>query len=114
MIEHTIDATNQKLGRLATNIAIILRGKDTTEFATNKIPDVQINVINSDKMDIPEKKREEMLYTHYTGYPSGLRHQKLKKVMDEKGMEHVIRETVKGMLPANRLRKPMLKNLNIT
>lgn len=114
MKNHTIDAKGKKLGRLATEIAILLMGKDTPEFAKNIVPNVKVTVTNASEIDIPEPKKESKNYKHYSGYPGGLRHEKMKEALDKKGIAEVIRVTVNGMLPKNKLRSKMINNLSVT
>lgn len=111
MKKHTIDATGKKLGRIASEAARLLIGKDSTEFARNIAPSVTVEVINASKMDISEKKKTEKEYAIYSGFPGGLRHEKLGTSLEKKGIREVLRKTVDGMLPKNKLRSIMIKNL---
>ncbi len=112
--EYTIDATGQALGRVATQAANALRGKDTTSFAKNIAPQVIVKVINASKLKVTQKKMDDKIYTHYTGHPSGLRRTPLSRLVEKKGWAEPIKKAVYGMLPANRLRAVMIKNLIIT
>lgn len=114
MTEHTINAENKKLGRLATEIAVLLMGKNRTDFARNKAPQVQVNVINASKIKIEEKKREQKTYAKYSGYPGGLRFEKMDDVIAKKGYAEVLKRAVYGMLPTNKLRAQMIKRLKIS
>ena len=109
-----IDATNQKLGRVATEAAMALMGKDNPEYTPNKLSGTEVHITNASKLSLTEKKKLEKIYKHYTGYPGGLREREMKKVIDTKGYEEVYRKAVRKMLPNNRLRALMLKNLKIT
>lgn len=111
---HTIDATNKRLGRVASEAASILIGKDTPEFARNKAPEVEVSVINASKIKITEKKRGQKEYAKYSGYPGGLRYEKMDDVIEKKGFKEVLRRAVDGMLPKNKLRAKMIKRLKIT
>lgn len=112
-MEYTIDAKNRPLGRLATEAAAILRGKNSVNFAPNVAPDVNVIVKNIKKIKISEKKAEQKEYKSFSGYPGGLKITPLKKEMEKKGIEYILRKTVMGMLPKNKLRKIMIKNLVI-
>ncbi len=109
----TIDAQNKKLGRLASEVAILLMGKDQTDFARNAIPDRDIKVINADKLAIEPRKLLAKEYTSYTGYPGGLKTETLGALIARKGASEAIRKAVHGMLPGNKLRPRMMKHLII-
>ena len=113
-MKHTIDATGKKLGRLSTEIAVLLMGKNTPAFAKNIVPVVEVVVTNASKMDIADVKKEKMNYKWYSGFPGGLRFEKLKEALDKKGPEEVLRRTVYGMLPTNKLRRKMIQNLKVS
>lgn len=113
MKEFTIDAEGKILGRVASEAAAILRGKNSTSFAPNKAPEVKVTITNASKLRLPEKKQREKIYTRFTGYPSGLRKRTMSEMIEKKGHEEVVRRAVYGMLPANRLRPVMMKNLMI-
>jgi large subunit ribosomal protein L13 len=112
-MRHTIDATNEKLGRLATKIAIVLRGKDTPTFRRDTAPDIEVEVTNASRMDITTKKKDTKIYSRHTGYPGGIRTRTLGDVIRRDGYKDALRKAVRGMLPANRLRDKMLKRLTI-
>lgn len=114
MKKFTIDAKGKKLGRVASEVASILMGKNRTDFAKNVVPDVEVVVTNAGQLDITQKKQDEKEYRHYSGYPGGLRFQKLSDALKKKGIGEVVRHTVSGMLPKNKLRKIMIKNLSVT
>jgi len=110
--EYVIDAAGKKLGRVATEAATVLRGKDEPTFEPNKIPEVTVIINNASQVDLAEVKLKET-YKRYSGYPGGLTEEPREHLIDRKGYEEVFRHAVRGMLPANRLRKPALKNLII-
>ncbi len=114
MTKHIIDAQNKKLGRVASEAAILLMGKNTPEFARNIVPDVHVEIINTSKADISEKKKNEKFYLTYSGYPGGQKNEKLHKLIDRKGVEEAFRRAVKGMLPDNKLKAVMMTKLTIT
>ena len=109
----TIDAKNKSLGRVASEAAKMLMGKDDVSYEANKVAEVKVNITNASKLKITEKKRQEKLYMHYTGYPGGLRKEKLESLVGRKGYKEILQIAIKGMLPANKLRPLMLKNLTI-
>lgn len=110
----TIDATNKKLGRVATEVAVILRGKDQVTFAPNVFPDVKVEVVNASKISVDETKLKTKIYKRYSGYPGGQKELSMEKIVDKKGMKEAVRIAVRGMLPPNKLRAKMLRNLTIT
>jgi large subunit ribosomal protein L13 len=113
-MEYTIDAQDKKLGRLASEAAVILMGKNRTDFARNAIPDVKVKISNAGKIFTTNKKMNQKIYKNYSGYPGGLRERSMKKVVSDKGMKEVLRIAIKGMLPKNKLRDRMMQNLIIT
>ncbi len=106
-----IDAKNKKLGRLASEIAKILMGKDEPDFAPNKVADVEVEVSNVDELDISSKKLEQETHERYSGYPGGRKVLSWKEVAERKGYKALLFEAVKGMLPKNKLQSKRLKNL---
>ena len=113
MKKHIIDAKGRVPGRIATEIAVLLMGKDRTDFARNKIPDVKVEVNSSAEMLFTAKKLRDKLYSHYSGFPGGLKRQSQEHVIKTKGAREVLRRAVYGMLPKNKLRTLMMKNLKI-
>jgi len=109
---YLIDAKEKKLGRLATKVANLLRGKNKAEFEYHKDVGDFVVVINTDQLDINPKRAEKKVFYRHSGYPGGLKSQTLKERV-EKDSTEVFRKTVYGMLPANRLRKNWLKRLKI-
>ncbi len=113
-MEHTIDAQNKKLGRIASEAAKLLMGKNRTDFVRNAIPDVTVKIVNAGKIDITNKKLNTKSYKSYSGYPGGLKEVSMKKLVADKGNKEAFRKAVSGMLPKNKLRDRMMKNLIIT
>lgn len=101
------------MGRLASEIATILMGKNRPDFVRNSIPEVKIKVSNAGKISVTNKKLDSKIYQNYSGYPGGLKERSMKKVVEDKGMKETLRIAVKGMLPKNKLRDRMMKNLII-
>lgn len=113
-MEHTIDATNAKLGRVATEAAKLLIGKNTTSFARNKVAGSKVRIINASKISISDTKMKTRTHARYSGYPGGLTKETLGHVASRKGYAEVIRHAVSGMLPKNRLRTKFMFNLTVT
>tara|TARA_Y100001935_G_C16969756_1_gene343504 strand:- start:188 stop:535 length:348 start_codon:yes stop_codon:yes gene_type:complete len=114
MKKHTIDATDKKIGRVATEVATILMGKDAPSYQPNVCPDVTVEIVNASKASISEKKKEQKTYSQFSGYPGGLKQPTLAQVIEKKGFSEVFRKAVYGMLPDNRLRARMMKNVVIS
>ena len=113
-MKHTIDATNQKMGRLASKIAAMLLGKTTPAFKRNEVAEISVEVLNASKMSIAPKKKEDTIYNRYSGYPGGLRHESMKQIIEKKGYGAILQEAVYGMLPGNKLRGERMKRLTIS
>ncbi len=106
------DADGVALGRLATKVALALRGKDTPEYLPHIDHGAIVEVININKMTLSGKKTDQKKYYHYSGYPGGMKEKKLKDVLAKDAGE-VLWRAVREMLPDNKLRQPMLKRLII-
>lgn len=113
-MKHVIDAKDKKLGRIASEAAIILMGKNRTDFAKNTVPEVTVEVTNASKIFIDPKKIRTTPLRHHSGFPGGLRTKTTKQYIDMKGYKELVRKTVHGMLPTNKLRARMIKNLIVT
>lgn len=113
-MNHTIDAQNKKIGRIASEAASFLMGKRTTTFVRNKVSGVKVSIINAGKADVPVKKLDDKEYVTFTGFRGGIYTEKLKDLKARKGMKEVVERAVYRMLPSNSLRKQMMKNLTIT
>lgn len=109
---YLVDATGKTLGRLATKIATVLIGKNKTCFAPDQLCGDQVVVINASKVHVTGKKQENKIYTHYTGYPGGLRTYTYTELAAEKPEEIIIR-AVSRMLPKTQLGSKMLKGLRV-
>ena len=112
-IEYTIDATGKRLGIVATEAATYLIGKNLPTFAKNVAPDVLVTIENAAQLDIPEKRKKD-IYQSYSGYPGGRREETLEHLGERLGYAEVVRRTVKGMLPKNKLQTVRMKNLVVT
>jgi large subunit ribosomal protein L13 len=109
---HLFDAKKKVLGRMATEIATVLRGKNKADFAPNVAGGDFAVVINSDNVKVTGNKLEGKVYHYYSGYPGGVRNLKLKDALKNDSRK-VVQEAVYGMLPKNKLRKPMMTRLKI-
>ena len=113
MEKYTIDATNRVPGRVATEVAVFLMGKNRADFARNRIPEVEVEVSNAGAMSLTVKKLKEKNYYHHSGYPGALKARSQEQIVATKGAGEVLRRAVYGMLPKNKLRPQMMKNLKI-
>jgi large subunit ribosomal protein L13 len=109
---HVVDAQGKTLGRLATQIARLLRGKDKPEFTPNADLGDYVIVINAEKVRVTGKRAELKQYFHYTGYPGGATFEKFQDLL-QKNPRRVFEHAVKGMLPHNRLGRAMFKKLKV-
>ena len=107
-----VDAEGQVLGRVATRIASILRGKEREQFTPFLDCGDHVVVVNAAKVRLTGNKLEQKFYHHYTGYPGGLSSTSLRRMFEEKP-ENVIREAVIGMLPKTKLGKQMFRKLKV-
>lgn len=108
--KHLIDAEGQILGRLATRVSLLLRGKHKVEWEPHKDIGDFVQVENVDKISVTGKKMDDKIYYHYSGYPGGLKETKMKELM-AKRPEEVLRRAVWNMLPKNKLRSRFIKRL---
>lgn len=112
-IAKKIDCTNKKLGRIATEAATILRGKDTVTFTPHIFADIKLEITNASKIDVDDTKKRTKIYKRYSGYPGGQRELTLERITEKKGMKEAVRIAIRGMLPPNKLRAKMMRNLTI-
>lgn len=111
-MEHKIDAENKILGRLASEISILLRGKNTAHFDPSRMPKVKVVVHNTDKISFTGKKLTQKLYRHHSGFHGGLKEEPLRDLV-ARDSRLVLRRAVMGMLPKNKLRDKVIKNLEL-
>ena len=109
---YVIDAEGQNLGRMASQIAAILRGKNKPIYTPHVDCGDYVIVINAEKVAVTGKKRSEKIYKRHTGYPGGLRETTLAE-MRAKKPEEVIIHAVKGMMPKGKLGRQMFKKLKV-
>lgn len=112
-MNHTIDATDKALGRVASEAAALLNAKDSIHFVKNRVADVAVKVINASKVKVSGNKMKESVHKSFSGYPSGLKEMPLTYVVAKKGYSELIVHAVRGMLPKNKLQDIRMKNLTI-
>lgn len=109
---YVVDASGMVLGRLASQVAAVLRGKNKPTFTPNVDCGDHVIIINADKVILTGKKLEKKFYTYHTGYIGGLKQIPYSKMMAEKA-DLAVYEAVKGMLPKNSLGRQMLTKLRV-
>lgn len=109
---YVIDAENQIVGRLASQIAVILRGKHKPSFTPHVDCGDYVIIVNADKVRFSGNKETDKLYYRYSGYPGGLKSRTAKE-MRQRRPEYIVRHAVKGMLPKGPLGRSMLKKLKV-
>ena len=109
---YVVDAAGLTLGRLATRVASVLRGKNKPTYTPNVDCGDFVIIINTDKVVLTGKKLEDKFYRYHTGYIGGLKEISYKKLMAEKS-DLAVYEAVKGMLPKNSLGRAMIKKLRV-
>ena len=109
---YVVDAAGVPLGRLASRVASVLRGKNKPTYTPNVDTGDFVIVINTDKAVLTGKKLENKFYRYHTGYIGGLKEISYKKLMAEKS-DLAVYEAVKGMLPKNSLGRAMIKKLRV-
>ncbi len=109
---YVVDASGETLGRLASRIAHVLRGKHKPTFTPHLDMGDHVIVVNAEKVAVTGRKEEQKVYYRHTGYPGGLRTTTYREMM-EKHPERVIRKAVRGMLPHNVLGRQTLKKLRV-
>jgi large subunit ribosomal protein L13 len=105
-----VDAENETLGRLASKVAKLIRGKHKTNFTPHVDCGDNVVVINAEKISLTGDKWTNKTYTRHTGYPGGQRFTTAQELMDKKP-EALIERAVRGMLPKNRLGRSLFRNL---
>jgi len=107
-----VDATGQRLGLLASRIAVVLEGKHKPSYASHIDTGDHVIVLNAGRIDVGGKKTEQKTYSRHSGYPGGYREETLGDLLARRP-EEVIRRAVKGMLPRNKLGVQQLRKLKI-
>jgi large subunit ribosomal protein L13 len=109
---YVVDAEGQTLGRLATEIARILRGKNKPQYTPHVDTGDFVVVVNAEKVVVTGKKAEQKVYRRHSGYPGGLKETSYEQMMERRPAE-ILRRAVRGMMPKNRLARQQLRKLKI-
>ncbi|MFU0799756.1 MAG: 50S ribosomal protein L13 [Xylanivirga thermophila] len=109
---YVVDATGKTLGRLASQVAAILRGKNKPIYTPHVDTGDHVIIINAEKIRVTGNKMDQKIYYRHTGYPGGLREASYREMM-EKDPAFVLYTAVKGMLPHNKLGRDMIKKLRV-
>ena len=109
---YLVDAEGQTLGRLATEIARVLRGKNKPQYTPHVDTGDFVVVVNAEKVVVTGKKAEQKVYRRHSGYPGGLKETSYEQMMERRPTE-ILRRAVKGMMPKNRLARQQLRKLKI-
>ena len=109
---YVVDATGHTLGRLASEVASILRGKNKPTFTPHIDTGDYVVIVNADKIKVTGKKMDQKIYRHYSGYVGGMKEQTLKEKLAKKP-EDVLYLAIKGMLPKGPLGRQMIKKLHV-
>jgi large subunit ribosomal protein L13 len=109
---HVIDAEGKRLGRVATEVANLLRGKHKPIYAPHVDTGDHVIVVNAAKLDVPLRKAEGKLYHRHSGYPGGIRSENLEALL-ARNPERVVRLAVRGMLPKSRLGRAQIRKLRV-
>jgi large subunit ribosomal protein L13 len=109
---YVVDAEGQTLGRLATEIARLLRGKNKPQYTPHVDTGDFVVVVNAEKVVVTGKKAEQKVYRRHSGYPGGLKETSYEQMMERRPTE-ILRRAVKGMMPKNRLARQQLRKLKI-
>ena len=107
-----VDASDKTLGRLSTNIAKILMGKNKPEYTPHNDVGDYVVVINAEKIKVTGNKNEQKMYYRHTGYPGGIKSQNFNDLIDSHP-DRIITSSVKGMLPKNKLSNSVIKKLKV-
>ena len=108
---HTIDATDKILGRLAVEVACLLRGKQKPTYVPHKDEGDIVLIQNIDQIKVTGKKFKEKVYYRHTGFPGGFKQRTMEEIVEKKGFKEVFRMAVSGMMPKNKLRRIQIKRL---
>ncbi len=109
---YVVDATDKPLGRLASQVAGILRGKHKPIFTPHVDTGDFVIIINTDKVKLTGKKLDQKMYRWHTGYPGGLKERTYREMMATKS-DRIVYEAVKGMIPHNKLGRQVIKKLKV-
>lgn len=110
---YVVDAEDLILGRLATQIASVLRGKHKPSFTPHADTGDHVIVVNAEKVKLTGRKREQKTYYRHTGYSGGVKSVTANQLLASAHSDHVVRSAVRGMLPGNNLGRQMLSKLRV-
>ena len=113
MTIYTIDATGRSLGRVASEAASKLLGKETGTYQKHLVSEVRVEIVNAAKLKTTPKKMRQETYRRYSGYPGGLKFSTLGELVTKKGWPEALRIAIKGMLPKNKLQDERMQRLII-
>jgi large subunit ribosomal protein L13 len=109
---YVVDATNQRLGRLATEIAMVLRGKKKPQYTPHMDTGDFVIVVNAEKVEVTGKKRTQKVYRRHSGRPGGMKTETFDK-LQQRLPERILEKAVKGMLPKNSLGRQLFTKLKV-
>lgn len=109
---HTIDAKGEILGRIASKAAQLLRGKHDPSYEPQQMPRHKVTILNAAQVRVTGTKQQTKIYKHFSGYPSGLKKISFE-IQLQKDPKKIIVHAVRNMLPKNKLRAIMLRNLTV-
>ncbi len=112
-ITYTIDASGRTLGRVASEAAHALLGKRSVHYAKQFAFPIKVTIENASKLHLPARRTAGKIYTRYSGHPGGFYEMTMAEMIKKKGIEEVVKKTVDGMIPRNKLRAPRMKNLTV-
>ena len=110
---YVVDAADQPLGRLASKVAHVLRGKHRPEFTPHVDTGDYVIDVNAEKVKLTGRKREQKTYYRHTGHPGGIRSITAGKLLESSHADRVVMSAIKGMLPKNRLARQMMTKLKV-
>lgn len=113
-MEFTIDAQGKTIGRIASQAAHILMGKNSPSFERHIAPQARVRIINAGQASVTEKKKDETTFRTYSGRPGGLKEVSMSDMIAKKGLAAVVENAVHGMIPNNKLKKEILKHLTVS
>ena len=111
--KYIIDAKNRSLGRVASEAALKLRGKEKSTYTPNILPCEKVEIVNASKIKLTDHKKINKIYHRHSGYPGGIKYENLEELIAKHGYPELFIRAVKGMIPNNRLRSKIMKNLTI-
>jgi len=111
--KYTIDAKNRSFGRVASEAALKLRGKQNSTYTPNILSTEKVEIINASKIKLTDHKKINKTYHRHSGYPGGIKYENLEEVITKHGYPELFIRAIKGMIPNNRLRSKIMKNLSI-